>query len=248
MAVGHCSPSQITLDDLKLPVIAVSIRNLDGPIFVDSSGSAAVQIAASASWRGTRGHLQFAENATSDGIVVCTLYSSDARCGVNGYRPSRHGITVWAPFGGRNYARVSYVVRVPRGVQVDVSTVNGELAVANVDGAVEARTVNGSVKIAARGGAVSAKTVNGSVAAALDSVAGSGAVKLETVNGSVTAELPASLDGSLSIETVHGRVSSDFPVAATPDDPRHFIGTIGKGGRTIDLNTVNGSVTLHRGS
>lgn len=245
----HVNPNAFVWSGTVAPGGTVHIRNIDGPILVDSSGTGKVEITASARWRGSRGPLRFAEAATSDGIVVCTLYSSDGRCDEHHYETSRRGVHLWSLFGGNNgHARVAYVLRVPHGVQVDVMTVNGELGVANVEGAVEAHTVNGSVRVAAGGGAVSAETVNGSVTAALDSVSGTGAVKLSTVNGSVTAELPSSLNGTISMETVTGHATSDFPLTAKPDDPKHLSGTIGTGGRSIELSTINGSVTLRKGS
>jgi len=45
---------------------------------------------------------------------------------------------------------------------------------------------------------------------------------------------------------VNGRVETDFPVKITGKiSTRHLRGTIGNGGATLKLNTVNGSITLH---
>lgn len=245
----HVDPNAFAWSGAVSPGGTVYIRNIDGPIFVDSSSSGKVEISASARWHGSRGPLRFDEHATTNGIVVCTLYSREGTCDEHHYQTGRHDYTVWTPFGGNaGHAAVSYVLRVPRGVQVDILTVDGQIGVANVDGAVSAHTVNGSVTVAASGGAVSAETVNGSVSAALGSLPGSGDVKLETVNGSVTAELPPTVNGTVSMETMTGSATSDFPLTAKPDDRRHLNGTIGTGGSTIKLSTVNGSVTLHRGA
>lgn len=245
----HIDPNAFAWSGTVAPGGTVYIRNLDGPILVDSSGSGKVEINASARWRGSRGPLHFVEHATTDGIIVCSMYSTGGTCDQKHYEVKGHGFNMWSLFGGgRGHAAVSYVLRVPRGVQVDILTVNGQLGVANVDGSVKAHTVNGSVKVAAAGGAVNAATVNGSVVAALDSVAGTGEVKLETVNGSVTAELPPKINGTVSLETVTGKATSDFPLTANPDDPKHLSGTLGTGGRVIKLTTVNGSVTLQRGT
>jgi hypothetical protein len=45
---------------------------------------------------------------------------------------------------------------------------------------------------------------------------------------------------------VNGRVETDFPIKVSGKmSPRHLRGTIGTGGPTLKLVTVNGSITLH---
>jgi hypothetical protein len=46
-------------------------------------------------------------------------------------------------------------------------------------------------------------------------------------------------------ETVNGRVETDYPVKIVGKiSPRHLRGTIGTGGPTLKLITVNGSISL----
>ena len=47
--------------------------------------------------------------------------------------------------------------------------------------------------------------------------------------------------------TVNGSISTDFPISVTGRvNPRKLTGTIGGGGRSMEVETVNGSVTLRR--
>jgi hypothetical protein len=45
--------------------------------------------------------------------------------------------------------------------------------------------------------------------------------------------------------TLHGRIHTDFPLAVSHGlVGHHASGTVGAGGRKVDLNTVNGAIRL----
>ena len=70
----------------------------------------------------------------------------------------------------------------------------------------------------------------------------------KTVNGEIALTLPNALDADLHAETLNGSITSDFPITVTGQvSRRRLSGTIGSGGRPLDLQTVNGSITLKRG-
>jgi DUF4097 and DUF4098 domain-containing protein YvlB len=165
----------------------------------------------------------------------------------------------------RRDVKVKFTVKVPSGVRVDAGTVNGEMRirdvssdvhastvnglveVRNVGGEVRAKTVNGRVEVTTRSGPVNANTVNGDIDVTMGSLARDGEMRFKTVNGSVTVETPPGLDANVSMETMHGSISSDWPVQLSGKfGPRHAEGTIGRGGRSIRLTTLNGSVELRK--
>ncbi len=111
-----------------------------------------------------------------------------------------------------------------------------------------AGTVDGDVDAETAGGPVRALSVNGDVRAAVHGFADTGAVKVTTVNGSVALELPADVDATVSAQTVNGDITSDFPLTARKKFLHHANGVIGAGGRRVELNAVNGSVHLTRGT
>ena len=89
---------------------------------------------------------------------------------------------------------------------------------------------------------------DGSVSAVVRGFAGPGPVKLGTVNGSVTVELPTPLDAHIEANTMNGSVDSDFPLTTTDKFViRHATGTVGAGGRQIQLHAINGSVRVKAG-
>jgi len=231
------------------------LRNMIGDIKVLATDSPTVHVQASKSWRGSgNGNVRIVQRDVAEGIIVCTLVGNASDCSPTSYRAGGHndrsGLDLRDLLGRGRTASVSYVVTVPVGVQVNVSTVSGGIGVADVTGPVEAETVNGKVQIAARSGPVKATSVNGSVSVAIDSLGEPGDIELSTVNGSVTAQFPPSLQAQLSMETVHGGIHSDFEVTGADtsahDELRGTIG--GGGGRRVALETVNGSVKLLRGS
>ena len=85
--------------------------------------------------------------------------------------------------------------------------------------------------------------------AALGSAEWTEPLSFNTVNGGIHLTLPAKLDVDLRARTLNGVVDSDFPVTVTGKLSKHSIhGTIGKGGRRLDLETTNGNISLNAGS
>jgi Putative adhesin len=217
------------------------VKNLNGPIRVEESTSGKIEVTATKHYRrGDPKDVRFEVKKVGAGqndVLICALWFEDSYCDERGYHSDNHG---------RNTGDVSvdFVVRLPKGTRVDVSTVNGSLNVSGATAEVRASTVNGGIEASSTGGPVSASTVNGSVRARMGTV-GTEDLHYSTVNGSVTVELPESLDADLDLSTVNGSLSSDYPMTVEGRiTPRHIRATIGKGGRQLRVSTVNGSVRL----
>ena len=115
-----------------------------------------------------------------------------------------------------------------------------------IEGDVYAHTVNGSIDIYATGLAEAA-TVNGSITVSMGRADWDGTLDFSTVNGGVTLEMPSDLSTEVSVSTVNGQISSDFPLTVEGRfSPRHLKGTIGGGGRSLVIKTVNGSIQIRR--
>jgi len=68
------------------------------------------------------------------------------------------------------------------------------------------------------------------------------------VNGGITLTAPADLSAELDASAVNGGIDSDFPVTVNGRiDRTHLRGKIGNGGRTLELETVNGGIQLKKG-
>jgi hypothetical protein len=218
----------------------VWIRNTIGPGEVVQGNGDALRVTAVKSWRHSEPDaVELVPVRSERGITICALWSArQRRCGAAGeyeMQKVRH-----------NDVAVRFTVYLPRGVKIDVSTVNGEVIIDCASAPVVANTLNGKILVHTSVGPVTASTVNGSIEASMDALTG-GDIELGTVNGAVTAVLPAKLNAVVDASTVNGRVETDFPLEiAGKLSPRHLRGTIGSGGMTLKLNTVNGSVMLRR--
>jgi DUF4097 and DUF4098 domain-containing protein YvlB len=222
----------------------VKLQNVNGDVEVMAATGDRVEVTAIK--RGRRGdpdevRIEVKRYGTNDeNVSVCAIWG-DATCDENGYRSNRR----------RNRDRdhddndieVEFTVRVPRGVNIEVGTVNGSVDVRGVTGEVNASSVNGGVEAVSDGGPVTASTVNGSMR-----TLGSGDLEFSTVNGSITVELPERLDADLRMTTVNGTLSSrDFPLTVTGRfNPQNMRATIGKGGTRLSFSTVNGNVELRK--
>jgi hypothetical protein len=221
------------------PSQQVWIRNTNGPIEVVPGRSDSLVVHTEKSWRNSDPQsVQIIPVLTERGLTICAMWEArEMRCEEGGdYR--LNGVK-------KNDVAVRIVVELPDGVPVNASTVNGGLEINGVSAPVEATTVNGKIAVITSTGPVNATTVNGSIDAIMESLT-TGDVRLTTVNGSVTAGLPRSINANIDAETVNGRVESDFKVAISGKiSTRHLRGTIGTGGPTLKLVTVNGSIGLH---
>jgi hypothetical protein len=223
------------------PSQQVWIRNTNGPIAVVQGDGNMLEVTAEKSWRNSQPSAVELVPITSErGVTICALWSAqERRCGAGGQYAMSHV--------EKNDVAVRFTVHLPRGVPVDVSTVNGQVAVDGAAAPVVANTMNGKILVHTSVGPVTANTLNGSIEAAMDALTG-GDIELTTKNGAITAVLPSGLNAVVDASTVNGRVETDFPLQLTGKiSPRHVRGTIGSGGMTLRLNTVNGSVLIRRG-
>lgn len=222
---------------------AIEIKGINGEIRAEPASGNQVEVVAYK--RGKKSDPASVEVVAVEhqgGVTVCAVYPSKP-----GERPNE-----CAP-GGRgrmnsykNDVKVEFTVRVPDGVAFLARTVNGTIDAHGISGDVKAHTVNGDVDLSAAG-LVEATTVNGSITVSMGKADWDGTLDFSTVNGSVTLEMPQNLNADVSIQTVNGHISSDYPLTVEGRfSPRHLKGTIGDGGRTLVVKTVNGSVQLRR--
>ena len=225
----------------------VKLQNINGDVEVVPATGNRVEITAIK--RNRRGdtddvRIEVKRYGTNEeNVFVCAIWG-EATCDENGYHSPRRR---HRDHDEDNDTEVEFTVRVPRGVNVDVGTVNGSVDVRGATGEVHASSVNGGVEAISEGGPVSASTVNGSIRASMRTL-GSGGLEFSTVNGSITVELPEDLNADLRMNTVNGTLSSrDFPLTVTGRfNPQNMRATIGKGGTRLSFSTVNGNVEIRK--
>ena len=177
------------------------------------------------------------------GVTICAVYPTprrarqENRCQVG---------DSWHSSTEDNDVTVDFEVRIPAGVEFGGQTVNGEMSAEGLKADVKASTVNGSVRVTTTGLA-EASTVNGSVYVEMGRTDWTNELEFSTVNGGLTLVLPASLNTEIRASTVNGDLVTDYPLTVTGRfGRRRMQGTIGSGGRSLSLSTVNGEIRLKK--
>lgn len=148
---------------------------------------------------------------------------------------------------GRGYA-VSYIIYVPRRMDLRVNTSNGPLAVYGVTGRMDLRAHNGPVELSALGGDVRARAENGPLAVHLTGSRWNGeGLDAETTNGPVDLSVPDGYRATLTTGTVNGPMNVDMPLTVQGRFPRQFTTQLGGGGAPVRVVTTNGPFVIHRG-
>ena len=220
----------------------VHARNINGDIAVTRSSSGRVEIVGI-----RRGNSRYANrlnaqvNETPDGIIVCVVRTdSDDECDSNGSHHHRDDDEDWGN------ASMNLEIRIPSNVEIDASSVSGNVDVDGAQGDIRVGSVSGDVKVEnARVRSIEARTVSGEIIASIESLSGSGPLSFKTVSGNVKLALPRSLDADLSMSSVSGQLDSDFQMTLGGRNSRRRIeARIGRGGRELDVTTVSGDVRL----
>ncbi|MBC7791594.1 MAG: DUF4097 family beta strand repeat protein [Anaerolineae bacterium] len=222
----------------------VRVRNLNGGIDVEPGTGTDTEVRGEKKWRrGDPRDVRFEVIKDGDNVTICALWYEESSCDADGYHTRQHRDRERR----NNDVNVHFTVKLPKGVKVLTSTVNGGIDIRGATAEAVAHTVNGKVDVATTTGPVEASTVNGGLRVRMDEIEGTGDMDFSTVNGSVTVEAPASLNADVRMSTVNGGVSSDYPLTIVGRiQPKSIRGTIGKGGRQLKLSTVNGSVELRK--
>lgn len=224
----------------------LEIKGVNGAVRAQGAGGDEAEVVATKTARRSDPasvEIRVVEHA--DGVTICAVYPTpdDARR-ENTCEPGEG----WHSNNRNNDVTVAFTVRVPAGVKFRGQTVNGELEATGLGADAIVSTVNGSIRVSTRGNA-EAHTVNGSIHATMGRADWTDQVDFRTVNGGITLTFPAELHADIQARTVNGDIESDWPVMVQGRfGPKRVSGRIGNGGRTLHLETVNGSITLRKGS
>ena len=171
--------------------------------------------------------------------------------------------TQWARgFRHKTGYRVFYELelRVPRAIDVTISTVEGDLKVSEVSGRLDVSGVEGAVEITEATGSVRAGSVNAPVHVRFAANPGEDCT-FSNINREIDVEFPRDLSADLTFDTMNGKVATDFehrilPPVARRNEERN--GTtryrlevesairIGAGGPRHCFKSINGDITIRR--
>jgi hypothetical protein len=221
---------------------AIEIKGVNGDVTAHPASGSEVEVTAVKRGRRNRpDEVRIEVVQHGEGVTICAVYPdvdgrpNECRSGSEGRMNVQN-----------NDVTVAFTVRVPAGVRFVGRTVNGDVEADSMTGPLALKTVNGSATFSTTSHG-EAETVNGSIKGALGSSLWTDTLSFATVNGSITLDLPADTSTDLRATTVNGDITTDFSITvAGKVTPRRLNGTIGAGGRSLELETVNGSITLRR--
>lgn len=158
--------------------------------------------------------------------------------------------------------KLNFKVKVPRGVSLNVSTVNdGDIYVANTSGKfIKVNNINGGIDLKNVAGKTNLHCINGEVNVSY-SKNPAGESKYYSLNGDINITYQTALSADVSFKSMNGELFTDFEVA------RQFVRTnkqtsgkgkakfkyestpvvqIGNGGVQLDFETLNGNVFIKK--
>jgi hypothetical protein len=222
----------------------LEVKGVNGSIRATlASGTEAVVDARKTARRSDPDEVKIVAVPFDGGVTICAVYPTGRHARrENSCEPGES----WHSSTDDNDVTVDFTVRVPAGVVFNGETVNGDVDAQGLKSDTQVRTVNGSIDVSTTGLA-EGSTVNGSIRAAMGRADWTDEMRFSTVNGGITLTLPADVSTEVRAQTVNGEMESDFPLTVTGKfGPRRLRGTIGNGGRELELETVNGSIRLRK--
>ncbi|MCP5053527.1 MAG: hypothetical protein GY940_40550 [bacterium] len=142
-----------------------------------------------------------------------------------------------------------------------LSNVNEKIRVHDLTGDFQVTTVNGPIRMDRITGSGNAHTVNGKVTVNFVKNPATDC-SFHTINGKLDIDFRPGLSANFKLKTFNGKIYSDFPATYLPASPgkgsrqdgkyvyksrRHQAVRIGKGGPTIKMDTLNGSIYINEG-
>jgi hypothetical protein len=157
--------------------------------------------------------------------------------------------------GGFNGIQIEWTIKVPKGVVLDLRTVNGGVRLNGIANEVHAKTTNGGVQGDKLDASIlEATAVNGGIDIGLaQPLESSDSIEMETVNGGVSLMLPNESKATIEARCVNGGVrvgeldiKRDDQGASDFERKRRLNGTMNGGGASVKLHTTNGGIHVAR--
>jgi len=232
---------------------AVEIKGVNGSVHAEFTSGNQVEVSATKTARRSDVNSVSVQVVQEDGnVTVCAVYPTPERRWFSRSRNDRGDEPNECRPGSSghmnvddNDVRVDFTVKVPAGVKFFGKTVNGNIDARALQSDTAVDTVNGKITVETTGTA-SAETVNGSIDASVGASTWADRLEFRTVNGSIDLRLPKNVNANIHAGMLNGGFQSEFPlmVQSFGGRNRHVDGTIGQGGRDLDLHTVNGRIRI----
>ncbi len=145
---------------------------------------------------------------------------------------------------GRNYV-VNYTITLPADLAVSVTSVNGNIIIADIDNDVLVNNINGNVRLDAIFGNALVNLTNGNIDSEVVMPL-TGSIEQTTTNGNITLNIPTTTSADFSARVTNGNIGLDnLTLRDATRTNQSLTGQLGDGDGTIELRTVNGNVSVN---
>lgn len=221
------------------PGTTLHVRTARGNIVVEPAADDTLRVRGDVTYQGSgdpMDGIQLTGSEVTDGVLVCAIWGHTA-CSTDNYN---------ADLGGRaRRTRVSFHIRVPAGVKLEIVAIDGDITTAST-APVSARTANGDIAVVTSRGPVRAETVNGDVDARMTTLEGTDSVIVKTLNGEAWAFVPEGAALSVDIGITNGSLVTDFPGLTGTGNNKSIQAVLGAGTTPVRVRSFNGTVGLRR--
>lgn len=212
----------------------ISLSNINGNVSVSNCNCSSVSVNATiiASSEELREQIDVSMEQSGDKLTIKTNYQKKR--------------TSW---GNGDYSKVHYELLVPSSMNLNnFNLVNGNLSVSGISGELDADLVNGTVTSDGAQSNIDISMVNGDIKLNIVDSSNIQEIELESVNGAIELALPANSDMMVDAETVNGSIDNEFGLYVKKHKyvGSSMVGEVGNGRIKVELENVNGSISLQR--
>jgi hypothetical protein len=211
--------------------VTLEIQNTNGQITVEPADADAIEVVAE---RIARASTEARAKEAVEGIEIVATVGADRVRLESRMRSVAFGIN----------RTVNYTIKVPRWVNVELRSTNGNIQVAGLQGRLRVEATNGRIEARDLENGATVDTTNGAVSLDFARLGDQG-IDCETTNGAITLTLPRDADADVSARVQNGAISmGDLELSLTEESRRRVDGRLGAGGIRVRLETTNGAIRL----
>jgi beta-lactamase regulating signal transducer with metallopeptidase domain len=230
----------------------IEIQGVLGDIRAERAESDTVQVHATRHGRAPNPDVHFAVVRHATGVTICAMYPAPPGAPANQCVPGAVGMrNVRA-----NDVEVEFVIRVPRGVPVRLTSSTGRITTGSLESVVTAASMTGDIDVTTSEFA-SARTNSGDVRVTMGNAAWGGILELSSLSGNIRVTLPGDARVDVTAETQTGTIESDFEIGLVRPSrlsrlkPTGSLGSsahgvIGASERQLGLSTRVGNIQIRR--
>ncbi|MCA1615754.1 MAG: DUF4097 domain-containing protein [Acidobacteria bacterium] len=137
-------------------------------------------------------------------------------------------------------------LRLPREVNLEVTSVSGHVNVGEIDGSVRLTSISGHANVKQAAGEASFTSISGHVTVNLSRIGGRG-IRMSSISGNIEVGLPEGANADFRVSSISGRVTADAPgVSVRKLGESGYEGRVGAGGTEMTFDSISGNVHFRR--